>query len=140
MPGTLRDDNEVTRTQCGGVLHLAVEKEDRGRAIDDHDDLVADGMALHSLCPPQWPTKIAPSRYAASLSNASAEPSSMPAGVWSGRNVSPSIAWLIESGTGRSSATFSTLWATAHPIDALATDPIRVLGANRHHAPESMMA
>ena len=46
MPSTPRHDNELTRTQCGGVLRFAVQKEDRGRAIDDENDLVADRVAF----------------------------------------------------------------------------------------------
>jgi hypothetical protein len=44
--GSADHNNELTRTHCGGVLRFAVEEVDRGRAVDDHDNLVADGVAF----------------------------------------------------------------------------------------------
>ena len=46
VPGAPRNHHEFTRPQRGRVLRLTVEEEDGGGAVDDHDDLVADGVAF----------------------------------------------------------------------------------------------
>jgi hypothetical protein len=100
MPDPPRHHNELARTQRGGALHLPVEKEDCGGAVNHHDDLVAHRVA-----------------FPFALSNPVAdEDCAVPIGgeplervrrvlVNSGRcsvrrNVSCSIASLIEIGTG----------------------------------------
>ena len=100
MPSTPWHDNELTRTQCGGVLRFAVQKEDRGRAIDDENDLVADGVAF----PFAVSGPVSNEYCAVSVGSQAGECAGRPfvgAGrVRSGRNVSVSIVSWIEMGTG----------------------------------------
>ena len=95
-----RHDNELTWTQCGGVLRFAVQKEDCGRAIDDEHNLVADGVAFPFAAP-----RPVSNEYCAVSVGSQAGQCVGRAFVGAGRrsvseNASVSIASSIETGTG----------------------------------------
>ncbi len=51
MPSALRDDDERAGGEARRLLPLIREEEDRRKTLDDHNDLVADGVALPFAVP-----------------------------------------------------------------------------------------